>query len=296
MEIFRTKIDLQNALNGLRQIGQTTALIPTMGALHQGHLSLIEFAKAHADIIICSIFVNPTQFNDPADLEKYPRPIEQDIALLESTGCHILFLPSVEEMYTPDENQWHIDLNGLDRVWEGERRPGHFQGVTQIVYKLFNLVQPDQACFGQKDFQQIRVIQHMIEQKELPVKLLISPTVRNPEGLALSSRNQRLSEKGKKNALVLHQALRYIQTHFHTKPIAQITQEAQDIVQANSEVKLEYLSICQADTLTPVQHQTPDPNTVYVALVAAWVDQVRLIDNVLLNQESEYIQQLDRKA
>lgn len=296
MEIFRTKVELQNALADLRQTRQTITLIPTMGALHQGHLSLIEFAKAHSDITICSIFVNPTQFNDPADLEKYPRPIEQDIALLESARCNFLFLPSIEEMYAPGENQWHIDLKGLDTVWEGEHRPGHFQGVTQIVYKLFNLVQPDQACFGQKDFQQIMVIRRMIELKDIPVKLLICPTVRSSEGLALSSRNQRLSEKGKKDALVLHQALRYIHTNFHNKPIAQTIQQAKDIVQANPDVKLEYLSVCQAHTLAPVQDQTPDPHTAYVALIAAWVDQVRLIDNVLLNQESEYIQQLDRKA
>src|SRR5690606_32218846 len=275
---------------------QRVTLVPTMGALHAGHISLIEYAKPRTDIVVCSIFVNPTQFNDPKDLEKYPRPIADDIALLEAASCDILFLPSVEEMYPENEAPWHIDLGDLDTVWEGEHRPGHFQGVTQIVYKLFNLVQPDQACFGQKDFQQIMVIRRMIELKDIPVKLLICPTVRSSEGLALSSRNQRLSEKGKKDALVLHQALRYIHTNFHNKPIAQTIQQAKDIVQANPDVKLEYLSVCQAHTLAPVQDQTPDPHTAYVALIAAWVDQVRLIDNVLLNQESEYIQQLDRKA
>ncbi|MGH2624719.1 MAG: pantoate--beta-alanine ligase, partial [Sphingobacterium sp.] len=184
MKIFHTKKDLQIALEGLRGENKTLTLIPTMGALHEGHLSLINYAKPLSDITIASIFVNPTQFNDPNDLAKYPRPIEQDIVLLESVNCDILFLPLIEEMYPEHDEPWHIDLGELDTIWEGERRPGHFQGVTQIVSKLFNLVQPDQACFGQKDFQQVMVIQKMIQIKQMKVKLLICPTVRSEKGLA----------------------------------------------------------------------------------------------------------------
>lgn len=165
MRIFKTKKELQDYLETARVNQQKIALIPTMGALHAGHISLLNYAKPLSDITVCSIFVNPTQFNDPKDLEKYPRPIEQDIALLEAANCTILFLPTVEEMYPDQDEKWHINLQGLDEIWEGKMRPGHFQGVTQVVYKLFNLVQPDIACFGQKDFQQVMVIEQMIKEK-----------------------------------------------------------------------------------------------------------------------------------
>lgn len=266
-----------------------------MGALHEGHLSLIEFAKVHSDITICSIFVNPTQFNDPEDLKKYPRPIEQDKALLEEMGCDLLFLPTVEEMYPSEDENWHIDLQGLDEMWEGKHRPGHFQGVTQIVYKLFSLVQPDSACFGQKDFQQIMVIRRMLDVKKLPIELLICPTVRNTQGLALSSRNQRLSVRGKQDALVLSTALRYIQQYFFLQPTARIVSEAIAIVSENTNVTLEYLAICDTDTLQPLQND-PSPEATYVALVAAWVENVRLIDNVLLSFDKEAVHQIDIKA
>src|SRR5690606_29295165 len=178
MEIFNTKKEL-NAYLDNKRIHQKIGLVPTMGALHEGHLSLINEAKKQSDLVVCSIFVNPTQFNDPKDLEKYPRPIEQDIALLESAGCDVLFLPSVEEMYPSPQEEWHIDLGQLDQIWEGEHRPGHFQGVTQIVYKLFQIVQPDAACFGQKDFQQIMVIQKMLDITKLPIQIIICPIIRD---------------------------------------------------------------------------------------------------------------------
>lgn len=295
METFYTKATLQQALGRIRSNGQKIALIPTMGALHEGHLSLIEFAKAHSDITICSIFVNPTQFNDPEDLKKYPRPIEQDKALLEEMGCDIVFLPTVEEMYPSADENWHIDLHGLDEVWEGKHRPGHFQGVTQIVYKLFNLVQPDSACFGQKDFQQIMVIQRMLDVKKLPIELLICPTIRNTQGLALSSRNQRLSVRGQQDALVLSAALRYIQQHFTQQSTARIISEAKEIVSANTNVTLEYLAICDTGTLQPLQN-APSSEATYVTLIAAWVENVRLIDNVLLSFDKEPMHQIDIKA
>lgn len=281
MKIFRTKQELQQELNGIRNENKVITLVPTMGALHEGHLSLINFAKPLTDVIVCSIFVNPTQFNDPKDLEKYPRPIENDIALLESVDCDILFMPTVEEMYPENDPEWHIDLGNLDKIWEGEHRPGHFQGVTQIVFKLFDLVKPNQACFGQKDFQQVMVIQRMIDIKKLEIKLLICPIIRSEKGLALSSRNARLSEEGKENALTLSKSLNYIKDNFSQKTVSELLKGAKEILDSNSAVELEYLSICETKTLSPVQEIETDKN--YVALITAWVENVRLIDNILLS-------------
>lgn len=282
MKIFRTKQELQHELAGIRQQNQVITLVPTMGALHEGHLSLINYAKPLTDITVCSIFVNPTQFNDPKDLEKYPRPIENDIALLESVGCDILFMPTVEEMYPENDPEWHIDLGNLDQIWEGEHRPGHFQGVTQIVFKLFDLVKPNQACFGQKDFQQVMVIQRMIDIKKLDIKLLICPIIRSEEGLALSSRNARLSEEGKENALTLITALRFIKDNLEQKSVAELLDGAKEILASNPAVELEYLSICETSTLAPVHNIETGKD--YVALIAAWVENVRLIDNILLSR------------
>ncbi len=282
MKIFRTKQELQHELAGIRQQNQVITLVPTMGALHEGHLSLINYAKPLTDITVCSIFVNPTQFNDPKDLEKYPRPIENDIALLESVGCDILFMPTVAEMYPENDPEWHINLGNLDQIWEGEHRPGHFQGVTQIVFKLFDLVKPNQACFGQKDFQQVMVIQRMIDIKNLDIKLLICPIIRSEAGLALSSRNARLSAEGKENALTIITALRFIQDNLEQKSVAELLDGAKIIIASNPAVELEYLSICETSTLAPVDNIESGKD--YVALIAAWVEKVRLIDNILLSR------------
>ena len=281
MKIFHTKKDLQIDLEGLRQENKTLTLIPTMGALHEGHLSLINFAKPLSDMTIASIFVNPTQFNDPSDLANYPRPIEQDIALLESAGCDILFLPLVEEMYPENDEPWDIDLGELDTIWEGESRPGHFQGVTQIVSKLFNLVQPDQACFGQKDFQQVMVIQKMIELKKMNVKLLICPTVRSEKGLALSSRNARLSAQGKEKALCIFQTLGYIKANCSSKTPAELINYGIEMIKSKDSLELEYLSICETASLKPIAKFENGQS--YVVLIVVWVEGIRLIDNILIN-------------
>lgn len=285
MEIFKTKASLQAYLQEARSTGQKIALIPTMGALHEGHLSLLNYAKPISDIRVCSIFVNPTQFNDPKDLEKYPRPIENDIRLLESVDCDILFLPSVDEMY-PDKNEaWHLDLGELDQIWEGEKRPGHFQGVTQVVYKLFTLVQPDIACFGQKDFQQVMVIKRMIAMKDLPIQLAICPIIRDQDGLALSSRNARLSEAGKRTALALSRSLQYVKDHIHDPiPLKDIKDKALQILTDTDGLSVEYFAICESSSLKEVNHI--DFSKQHVALVTAWVEGVRLIDNMILNNLS----------
>lgn len=281
MNIFRTKQALQTYLDSPRKAARRIALVPTMGALHEGHLSLIKEAQQIADIVVCSIFVNPTQFNDPTDLEKYPRPEENDLRLLQEMGCDVAFLPSVEEMYPQTEEPWHLDLGSLEQVWEGEKRPGHFQGVTQIVYKLFRLVEPDIACFGQKDFQQVMVIQRLIDLKNLPVSLHIVPTVRNAEGLALSSRNMRLSEAGKQKALALYRALNHIKRHFKDDDLNTLRQEALDILHQEKEIDVEYLAICETRSLQEIDRI--DPAKKHVALLVAWVEGVRLIDNMLLD-------------
>lgn len=285
MEIFKTKASLQAYLQEARSTGQKITLIPTMGALHEGHLSLLNYAKPISDIRVCSIFVNPTQFNDPKDLEKYPRPIENDIRLLESVDCDILFLPSVDEMY-PDKNEaWHLDLGELDQIWEGEKRPGHFQGVTQVVYKLFTLVQPDIACFGQKDFQQVMVIKRMIAMKDLAIQLAICPIIRDQDGLALSSRNARLSEAGKRTALALSRSLQYVKDHIHDAiPLAEIKDKALQILTDTDGLSVEYFALCESSTLKEVDHI--DFSKQHVALITAWVEGVRLIDNMILNNLS----------
>jgi len=262
-------------LQDTRRAGKRIALVPTMGALHEGHLSLLREARRMADVLVCSIFVNPTQFNDPKDLEKYPRPIENDLMLLEQSGCHAAFLPSVAEIYPPGDAAWHIDLGDLDAVWEGEKRPGHFQGVAQVVNKLLRIAAPDVACFGQKDFQQVMVVRRLIEVENLPVRLHVCPTVRDAEGLALSSRNVRLSEAGKTKACALSRALRHVQTHFGRRPPERLRAEALGILQAEGGVEVEYLAICESASLREVG----GADTVRVA---AWVEGVRLIDNMVL--------------
>ncbi|PRD51332.1 pantoate--beta-alanine ligase [Sphingobacterium gobiense] len=281
MRIFRTKQALQSYLDELREAKQRVALVPTMGALHEGHLTLVKEAQQIADVVVCSIFVNPTQFNDPGDLERYPRPEENDLQLLQTIHCDIAFMPTVEEMYPETEEPWHLDLGSLEKVWEGEKRPGHFQGVTQIVYKLFSLVEPDVACFGQKDFQQIMVIQRLIELKKLSVVLHICPTVRNEKGLALSSRNMRLSAEGKHKALALYRSLRHIERYFEVRNLNTLRTEALDILHQEGEIDVEYLAICETRSLQEVDQI--EPRKKHVALLVAWIEGVRLIDNMLLD-------------
>lgn len=285
MNIIKTKKALAEHLDTFRSEGRSVTLVPTMGALHTGHLSLLRMALEMDDsIVVCSIFVNPTQFNDPEDLQKYPRPIEQDIALLEEVGCDVLFLPEVTEMYGEQEH-WTMDLGMLDRVWEGAQRPGHFQGVTQIVYKLFEAVQPDHAIFGQKDLQQYLVIEEMVRQKQLPVQLSMAPTVREESGLALSSRNVRLSPQGRQQARVLSQSLQHVMDGLSRWKAGEcslqtLQMEARELLEKAPGVRMEYFTICDRRTLLPAEEDI-DPAYI-VVLVAAWVEGVRLIDNMVV--------------
>jgi pantoate--beta-alanine ligase len=279
VKIYTTITQLQADLQKVREQGKIIGFVPTMGALHQGHLSLIQHAKQHCDYTVCSIFVNPTQFNDPKDLEKYPRPLEQDQAQLEAVACDVLFLPEVGEMYTTGET-WSYDLGQLDTVWEGANRPGHFTGVTQIVFKLFKAVQPNAAFFGQKDFQQCMVVAHLIKHKNLPIRLHIEPTVREESGLAMSSRNQRLSESARNEAAILYQLLQNsagLLGHTDVHTIEQMVAETLD----KSNLKLEYFGICRTEDLQSIHVYDTGQDT--VLLIAAWIEGVRLIDNLMVN-------------
>nr|WP_317617914.1 pantoate--beta-alanine ligase [Pedobacter cryoconitis] len=279
LEVINTIAGLNSLLKPRKLAQQKIALVPTMGALHKGHVSLVKIAQQHADVVVCSIFVNPTQFTDPKDLEKYPRPLQHDIEMLQEAGCDYVFMPSVKEMYPVPEN-WHIDLGPAEFLLEGEFRRGHYQGVTQIVKKLFDAVAPDVAFFGQKDFQQVLMIRNMVIHFNLPVQIISCPIIRENDGLAMSSRNIHLSALEHEHALVLSRALSYVKDHFHTENIETLLKEAVAIIQAVEGVELDYFTIANGETLLPENDKTAAH---LVALVAAKVGETRLIDNMMLN-------------
>ena len=278
MFLYRTLNELQHYLNSRRQLGEQIGFAPTMGALHSGHLDLIRHSKAHNACTVCSIFVNPTQFNDPKDLEKYPRTPEKDLAMLESVGTEIVFMPSVEEIYPPGlETTLQLDLGQLDKVMEGAFRPGHFQGMAQVVKRLLDIVQPDRLYMGQKDFQQFSIVGHMIRQLNLPVELVMVPTVRETDGLAMSSRNVRLSSEQRAAAPAIYQTLSWAKAQLGILPVAEIEAEAMHKLSL-PEFRPEYFQIVDGRTLLPVVE--PVEHDWIVACVASWVGEVRLIDNL----------------
>jgi pantoate--beta-alanine ligase len=278
LKTFTTKKALQQYLHKIKAQNQTVGFVPTLGALHQGHLSLIEFSQLQNNITVCSIFVNPSQFNDPKDLEKYPRTIEADIKLLERVKCDILFNPEVNEMYDGNEH-WHLNIGETEHLLEGEFRPGHYQGVTQIVNKLFNVVTPDTAYFGQKDYQQFLIISKMVTMLNMPVKLVMCPIKRETDGLAMSSRNILLTPDDKLHALILSKTLNWLKANFNSHNIPTLNKEAEQMINAEPGVELDYFAIADGGTLHPADEGTKS----IVALVAAKVGKVRLIDNVVLS-------------
>jgi pantoate--beta-alanine ligase len=279
LKVINTIAALQMQLEPVKSANQKIALVPTMGALHPGHVSLIKAAQQSAAFVVCSVFVNPTQFTDPKDLEKYPRPVEHDIKMLEDAGCDVVFMPAVKEMY-PSAEEWHIDLGTAEFLLEGAYRKGHYQGVTQIVKKLFDAVTPDCAFFGQKDFQQVLMIQNMVKYFNLPIEIVTCPIIREDDGLAMSSRNIHLSAVDREHALVLNKALKLVKHHFGAKSVAELESEARELIRNTPGVQLDYFSIVNGSTLEPEPDKHADN---LVALVAAKVGETRLIDNVLLN-------------
>ncbi|MBL7829168.1 MAG: pantoate--beta-alanine ligase [Saprospiraceae bacterium] len=277
MYIFKKITDLQRLI---RQSGVPVGFAPTMGALHDGHLELIRMAKQDGCLAVASIFVNPTQFNDPKDLEKYPRMPEKDAALLDSAGCDVLFIPSVEEVYPPGVDLTvSLDFGALDQVMEGKFRPGHFKGMATVVNRLLDIVRPQRLYMGQKDYQQLSIVRDMIRQLQLPVELVMCPTVREPDGLAMSSRNLRLSLEMRGIAPIIHQTLQWAKKALEAGQSASVIQEeALEKLQAAG-LTPEYFEIVNGITLLPVT--SAKEATSIVACTAAFAGEVRLIDNLV---------------
>ncbi|MBA3705351.1 MAG: pantoate--beta-alanine ligase [Bacteroidetes bacterium] len=296
MILFNTIVELQKHLNSIRKPSKIVGLVPTMGALHKGHVSLVEAAKAQCDIIVASIFVNPTQFNDLNDLSNYPKTMDADCQLLQKSGCDILFAPEIDEMYSTQElnlkrqqledrswtNGIHVDFGLLDKVMEGAHRPGHFNGVAQVVSKLFRIVKPDMAYFGQKDFQQLAIIKSMVNQLALPVEIIMCPIVREPDGLAMSSRNMRLTVEERKTASLISKILFKIKELSKTKTISELKSFAEAQIGTEPKMRLDYFEIVNAETLQPItDFSQADSATACIAVV---LETVRLIDNVILKE------------
>lgn len=280
MIIFKQAKPLTEYLKREQKAAKKIGFVPTMGALHDGHLSLINSSKSNNDITVCSIFVNPTQFNNPDDFKHYPITIEKDIEQLINTGCDILFLPAVDEIYPPDYQKKHYDLGSIENSLEGFYRPGHFQGVCQVVDHLLEIINPDNLYMGQKDFQQCIVIKKLLELtgKDKTIRLNISPTIREKDGLAMSSRNLRLNETEKIVATSIYKELAAIQNNFHLQPLHSLKKTAKDHLMEKG-FAVDYVEIANTKDLNP----TEDSSESSVALIAASIGNVRLIDNLILN-------------
>lgn len=279
MIIIRTIEELNNLITSELYINTTIGFVPTMGALHDGHGSLITKARSQNQIVICSVFINPTQFNKVEDLEKYPRKENEDILLLNKLGCDYLFMPSTEEVYKNYEFPG-IDLKELETVMEGKYRPGHFNGVCQIVYRLFNLIKPTRAYFGTKDFQQVAVIKFMTNYFNLAVEIVACPTVREKNGLAMSSRNLRLSENEKKDSLIIFETLSFISKNLSKyDTIEELKIEAMKLFN-QGKLSLEYLEIVDQNTLI---YSNDHEKSNLVVCIAAYCNEIRLIDNMILS-------------
>lgn len=275
MYVFRTVTGIRKHLD--QQHGAVIGFIPTMGALHDGHLSLMVQAKEKCTLTVTSIFVNPTQFNDPEDLARYPRTLDHDLNVLLQENCGVAFVPEVEEVYPAGQNEPPLDLGGLDQSMEGMHRPGHFQGVAQVVRRLLEIVQPEFLYMGQKDFQQGAIVGHMIKTLGLPVTLVMCPTVRESNGLAMSSRNELLDPEIRSRASLLYKTLNYAADALGAGSIEKIQHECLQKLEAPG-FKPEYFEIVDGHTLKPA---TQDTNFV-VACCAVWAGDVRLIDNLIL--------------
>lgn len=279
MIVFHTTRDLEAALDHARQQGQKIGLVPTMGALHAGHASLVKRSVSENDVTVVSVFVNPTQFNDKNDLANYPRTLEADCQLLESLQADFVFAPSVEEVY-PEPDTRQFSYPPIDTVMEGARRPGHFNGVCQIVSKLFYMVKPDRAYFGEKDFQQIAVIRAMVKDLQLPIELCPCPIVREESGLALSSRNTLLSEKKKRTAVCISQALRTSVPYSEHHTVNETHDLVVNALNATQGLEVEYFEIVDGITLQPVQSWEDTDYIVGCITVFCGERPVRLIDNI----------------
>ncbi len=281
MEIFKQIAPLKSFLEEHRRAGKSIGLVPTMGALHAGHVALIETSKAQNQLTVCSIYINPTQFNNVVDLQKYPRTLALDTSLLEKTGCDVVFCPDNEEMYR-QPSTLTFDFGSLDKVMEGKFRPGHFSGVALVVAKLFNIVQPTQAYFGQKDWQQFAIISKLTEELRFGLILHGVPTLRETDGLAMSSRNLRLTDTQRPRAIVFYKALLAAKSMLRIKEnISTVKDSVKKIVEAEPEIKLEYFEVTDSKNLTVLENV--DASDKPIMCIAGYVGEIRLIDNMFLD-------------
>lgn len=285
MKIFKTYESLQNHLDKFRSENKKIGFVPTLGALHIGHGSLITKSVKKTDITVCSIFVNPTQFNQASDLAKYPRTYDADVALLEKFNCDILFFPATETVYPKGtDDRPNIDLNGLDKVLEGSFRPGHFDGVVQVVKRLLELVKPDYLFMGQKDFQQFTIVQYMLDYFKMPVELVVCPIKRESSGLAMSSRNTRLTIENRAAASIINKTLLAAKRKIKTHSIAEIKEYAIHRLTIPN-FKPEYFEIIDGRSLQIIHDASNCPYL--VAVVAVWAGEIRLIDNMIFKNNSK---------
>ena len=269
--------ELKAYLAAERQDNKQVGFVPTMGALHAGHLSMVKRCREENDVCVVSVFVNPTQFNDKHDLETYPRTLDKDCALLETAGCDYVFAPSVEEMY-PEPDTRTFDFGTVSAVMEGARRPGHFNGVAQIVSKLFYAVEPNRAYFGEKDFQQIAVIRAMVKQLQIPVEIVACPIVREADGLALSSRNVRLTPEQRQKAPLIARTLKESVTFAAGKSVQEVIDYVVNRINAEPDMRVEYFEIVDGNTMEAIGQWT---DTTYpVGCITVYCGEVRLIDNI----------------
>lgn len=282
MEVLKSKKVLQDFIERQKEMGKKIGFAPTMGALHNGHLSLYKTAREENDLVVSSIFVNPTQFNNPEDLEKYPRDINRDISILEKSGLvDAVYIPEVTDIYPEKTESRHYDFDGLENEMEGKSRPGHFDGVGTVVEELFRQVKPDNAYFGEKDFQQLAIIKKMAEKKKLLINIKGVPIYRAENGLALSSRNQRLHEDRRQASAVIYETLKKVNDWFRVITVPEIKNRVQDIFDQQRGMQLEYFLIADEKTLKETDFFYKDRK--FRAFIVVVVDGVRLIDNMHLD-------------
>ena len=282
MLVYTTQITLKEYLSPLKTEGKTIGLVPTMGAIHDGHLSLMKLALDQNDVVVVSIFVNPTQFNNANDLEKYPRTLEKDVKLIESLSDKIIiFAPSVHDIYEDNAVADVFKYDGLENQMEGANRPGHFNGVGTIVKKLFEISEADKAYFGEKDFQQLQIVRNMTSQFNLPVEIIGVPIFRQEDGLAMSSRNELLSTEAKKEATLIYQIMLQAKELFKTKSIQEVIEFVENEFKKHPNFELEYFEIADEHFLKTAKEKLS--NVKYRGFVVAHLDNVRLIDNISLN-------------
>ena len=280
IKILKNKQELSDYILKIKEKGQKIGFAPTMGALHEGHLSLYEKARKENDIVISSIFVNPTQFNNPEDLEKYPRTIEKDIELLQQTqNVDTVYIPQIEDIYSNGLERKNYDFEGLENEMEGKFRPGHFDGVGTVVEELFRQVQPNNAYFGEKDFQQLMIIKKLVEKLSLPINIIGIPIYREKNGLAMSSRNMRLTSEQRESAKIIFETLVKVKDLFHQQTLDEIHQFVENTFN-NSDFELEYFIIANEKTLREISEIKS--NETYRAFIVVVIDGVRLIDNIQL--------------